>query len=117
LIHGENLLDARQARWSPLLGPDRTLDGRWTTDIWPPLEGRVINGGLRIPLGGQEAGRGEPQPPIHAQGTDLRSMSGRKGGPSLRQTPKPRASPSPSGGRSGGGREKLDGVLQVVHIG
>jgi outer membrane receptor for ferrienterochelin and colicins len=23
-------------------------DGRWTVDAWAPLEGRVINGGLRV---------------------------------------------------------------------
>jgi len=28
--------------------PDRAADGRWTVDAWAPLEGRNINGGLRV---------------------------------------------------------------------
>ena len=32
----------------PLLRPSRAPDGRWTVDIWAPLEGRNINGGLRM---------------------------------------------------------------------
>jgi len=31
-----------------LLRPARGVDGRWTVDAWAPLDGRVINGGLRI---------------------------------------------------------------------
>lgn len=47
-VNGENLTDARQTRWSPLLRPTRAPDGRWTVDAWAPLEGRVINGGVRV---------------------------------------------------------------------
>ena len=47
-INGENLTGARQSRWDPLLRGDRAIDGRWTVDAWAPLEGRVINGGLRV---------------------------------------------------------------------
>jgi outer membrane receptor for ferrienterochelin and colicins len=47
-INGENLTDQRQTRWDPLLRPTRDEDGRWTVDQWAPLEGRVINGGLRV---------------------------------------------------------------------
>jgi iron complex outermembrane receptor protein len=46
----ENLLDARQTRHDPLLRPTRSTLGRWTTDVWAPLEGRVINGGIRLDL-------------------------------------------------------------------
>jgi outer membrane receptor protein involved in Fe transport len=44
----ENLTNVRQTRWNSLLRPDRGPDGRWTVDAWAPLDGRVINGGLRL---------------------------------------------------------------------
>jgi outer membrane receptor for ferrienterochelin and colicins len=47
-INGENLTGVRQTRWDPLLRPTRAPDGRWTVDAWAPLEGRNINGGLRV---------------------------------------------------------------------
>jgi iron complex outermembrane receptor protein len=47
-INGENLTGVRQTRWDPLLRPTQAADGRWTVDAWAPLEGRNINGGLRI---------------------------------------------------------------------
>jgi outer membrane receptor for ferrienterochelin and colicins len=47
-INGENLADVRQTRWDPLLRPTRGVDGRWTVDAWAPLDGRNINGGVRI---------------------------------------------------------------------
>jgi outer membrane receptor for ferrienterochelin and colicins len=47
-INGENLGGVRQTRWDPLLRPTRAVDGRWTVDAWAPLEGRNINGGLRV---------------------------------------------------------------------
>lgn len=46
----ENLGDTRQTRWSPLL-PPAGVDaggGRRTVAAWAPLEGRVINGGVRV---------------------------------------------------------------------
>jgi len=46
----ENLGGVRQTRYAPLVRPTRAPDGRWTTDVWAPLEGRVINGGLRVTL-------------------------------------------------------------------
>jgi iron complex outermembrane receptor protein len=49
-INGENLLDYRQTRHDPLVLPSRGLGGRWTTDVWGPLEGRVANVGVRIDL-------------------------------------------------------------------
>jgi iron complex outermembrane receptor protein len=50
-INGENLAGVRQTRWDPLLRPARAPDGRWAVDAWAPLEGRNINGGVRIRLG------------------------------------------------------------------
>jgi iron complex outermembrane receptor protein len=47
-INGENLTGVRQTRWDPMLRPDRSADGRWTVDAWAPLDGRNINGGLRL---------------------------------------------------------------------
>ncbi|HSF19242.1 MAG TPA: TonB-dependent receptor [Vicinamibacteria bacterium] len=47
-VNSENLSNVRQSRWDPLLRPERNVDGRWTVDAWAPLEGRVINGGVRI---------------------------------------------------------------------
>jgi iron complex outermembrane receptor protein len=44
----ENLGNVRQSRWDPMLLPNRAVDGRWTVDAWAPLEGRVINGGVRF---------------------------------------------------------------------
>ncbi len=47
-VNLENLTDVRQHRWHSSLRPDRAIDGRWTVDAWAPLDGRVINGGLRV---------------------------------------------------------------------
>jgi iron complex outermembrane receptor protein len=47
-VNGENLTGVRQTRWDPLLLPTRAVDGRWTVDAWAPLEGRNVNGGLRV---------------------------------------------------------------------
>jgi outer membrane receptor for ferrienterochelin and colicins len=47
-LNGENLTDVRQTRWDPLLRPARGLDGRWTVDAWAPLDGRNVNGGVRL---------------------------------------------------------------------
>jgi iron complex outermembrane receptor protein len=44
----ENFLDTRQTRFDPLLRPEQTPDGRWITDVWAPLEGWSINGGVWI---------------------------------------------------------------------
>jgi iron complex outermembrane receptor protein len=47
-VNGENLTGVRQTRWDPLLRPARASDGRWTVEAWAPLQGRNINGGLRV---------------------------------------------------------------------
>ncbi len=46
-VNAENLLDYRQTRAAPLVRPLRGPGGRWTTDVWGPLDGRVFNVGLR----------------------------------------------------------------------
>lgn len=47
-VNGENLNGIRQTRWDPLIRPSRAVDGRWTVDAWAPLDGRTINGGIRV---------------------------------------------------------------------
>lgn len=47
-VNAENLTDVRQTRWNPLLRPEPGVDGRWTVDAWAPVDGRVINGGVRL---------------------------------------------------------------------
>ena len=47
-VNGENLTGVRQTRWDPLLRTSRAADGRWTVDAWAPLDGRNVNGGLRL---------------------------------------------------------------------
>ena len=47
-VNGENLTGVRQTRSDPLLLQTRAVDGRWTVDSWAPLEGRNVNGGLRV---------------------------------------------------------------------
>ncbi|HEV2146868.1 MAG TPA: TonB-dependent receptor [Longimicrobiaceae bacterium] len=47
-LNAENLTDVRQTRWDALLLPSRSAEGRWTTDAWAPLEGRALNGGIRL---------------------------------------------------------------------
>ena len=47
-VNAENLLGYRQTRHDPLVLPSRGLGGRWTTDVWGPLEGRVANFGVRF---------------------------------------------------------------------
>ncbi|HEX2094402.1 MAG TPA: TonB-dependent receptor [Longimicrobiaceae bacterium] len=49
-LNAENLTDVRQTRWDRLVLPSRTHAGRWTTDVWAPLEGRTVNGGIRLDL-------------------------------------------------------------------
>ena len=46
-LNAENILDTRQTRFDPLILPARAPEGRWTTDVWAPLEGRAFNGGVR----------------------------------------------------------------------
>lgn len=43
----ENLLNVRQTANDPLIRPVPTVGGRWTTDVWAPLEGFMFNVALR----------------------------------------------------------------------
>lgn len=47
-INGEDLTNVRQTQFDPLIRPMRGVDGRWTVDAWAPLDGRNINGGIRL---------------------------------------------------------------------
>ena len=47
-INAENLLDILQTNYDPLVLPSPRPDGRWAVDAWAPLDGRVINGGIRV---------------------------------------------------------------------
>lgn len=53
-LNAENILGVRQTKYDPLLRPARGADGRWTVDAWAPLEGFVLNGGVRFRFGGRE---------------------------------------------------------------
>jgi iron complex outermembrane receptor protein len=44
----ENLFDVRQTKDAPLVRPARLPDGRWTVGAWAPLDGRTLNGGVRV---------------------------------------------------------------------
>jgi iron complex outermembrane receptor protein len=46
-VNLENLTDVRQTKTNPLVRPIRAADGNWTVDAWGPLDGRVVNGGVR----------------------------------------------------------------------
>lgn len=46
-VNSEDLTDVRQTRYDPLLRSQQAPDGRWTVDVWGPLDGRLINGGLK----------------------------------------------------------------------
>jgi len=47
-INLENLTNVRQTQWDPLVRPTQLPDGRWTVDAWAPLDGRLLNGGVRF---------------------------------------------------------------------
>lgn len=51
--NAENLLNVRQSRYDPLLLPQRAASGQWTVDAWAPLEGFILNAGLRLRFGGE----------------------------------------------------------------
>jgi iron complex outermembrane receptor protein len=47
-VNAENIGDVRQTRWDPVVRPSQGVDGRWTVDAWAPLDGRVVNAGVRV---------------------------------------------------------------------
>ena len=50
-LNVENLGNVRMTDRQPLVRPTRGPGGRWTTDAWAPLDGRVINAGARFDFG------------------------------------------------------------------
>lgn len=54
-VNSENLTNIRQTNFNPLIGPAPGLGGRWTVDAWAPLEGRVINVGVKMRFGPSRA--------------------------------------------------------------
>lgn len=52
-VNAENLLDVRQSRYDPLLRPQRAPSGQWTVDAWAPLDGFIVNAGVRMRIGGE----------------------------------------------------------------
>jgi outer membrane receptor for ferrienterochelin and colicins len=51
-VNAENLGGVRQTRYDPLVRPTPGRGGRWTTDSWTELTGRVFNAGVRLAIGG-----------------------------------------------------------------
>ncbi len=49
-VNVENLSDIRQTSHDPLVRPSPGPLGVWTVDAWGPLEGRIVNGGIRFGL-------------------------------------------------------------------
>ena len=49
-VNVENLSDIRQTTRDPLVRPSPGPLGVWTVDAWGPLEGRIVNGGIRFGL-------------------------------------------------------------------
>jgi outer membrane receptor protein involved in Fe transport len=47
VLNFENLLNVRQTRTDPLLRPTPAAGGRWTTDVWAPVEGFMANVAVR----------------------------------------------------------------------
>jgi iron complex outermembrane receptor protein len=47
-VNTENLSNIRQTRHEPLVRPSQAANGLWTVDVWGPLEGRILNGGIRL---------------------------------------------------------------------
>ena len=48
VVNFENLLDVRMTRHQSLVLPAPQVGGRWTTDVWAPLEGFMANVALRF---------------------------------------------------------------------
>lgn len=53
-INFENIGNVRQTRYDPFLLPDQPVREPFTTDAWAPLDGRVINAGVRLQLRGSD---------------------------------------------------------------
>jgi iron complex outermembrane receptor protein len=49
-LSADNLTGVRQSRYAPLVRPSRAPGQAWTVGQWAPVEGRVVNAGLRLQL-------------------------------------------------------------------
>lgn len=49
--NAENILNVRQTKDDPLIRPVRAPDGNWTVDAWSPLEGFILNVGIKVKFG------------------------------------------------------------------
>jgi iron complex outermembrane receptor protein len=47
-VNAENLLNVRLSDYELLVRPEPGPGGRWTVDAWAPLEGSMINLGVRL---------------------------------------------------------------------
>jgi iron complex outermembrane receptor protein len=47
-VNAENIFNVRQTKDDPLLLPQPLNDGRWTVDLWAPIDGVVVNAGIRV---------------------------------------------------------------------
>jgi outer membrane receptor for ferrienterochelin and colicins len=51
-VNFENIFDARVTRYHSLVNPAYHAETGWTSGAWAPLEGRVVNAGMKIRWGG-----------------------------------------------------------------
>lgn len=51
-VNFENMTDTRMTKTHPLLRQSRSALTGWTTEVWGPLDGRVVNAGVRLRLSG-----------------------------------------------------------------
>lgn len=49
-LRAENLNDVRQTHYDPLLTAAPSAELQWTTEVWAPLEGRIVTAGVRLSL-------------------------------------------------------------------
>jgi iron complex outermembrane receptor protein len=49
-MNAENIGNVRMTRYQRLVRPTPGPGGRWATDAWAPLDGRVVNAGVRIEI-------------------------------------------------------------------
>ncbi|MFL5449584.1 MAG: TonB-dependent receptor domain-containing protein [Gemmatimonadales bacterium] len=49
-LNAENLTNVRLSDYQPLIRPEPGPGGRWTVDAWAPLEGSMLNLGVRLVL-------------------------------------------------------------------
>ena len=47
-VHGKNLTGVRQSQFFPVVLDASGAAGQWTRDVWAPLDGFIMNAGLRL---------------------------------------------------------------------